>query len=152
MMRVTEALLRHLIRETATSIPWREQAFSDARGSWPVGLLHDYAQKRHKLQDIPISDLEGNNLDSDEQVTTDPSYEEFVDRAMRSDVTKPIIVVRYPDGLWCADGTHRLWKARHLLQLGLRVDPTIRGWILDWKELEDLPHGPTPPESLTSPY
>ena len=140
------------VNESAGGTPWREQAFSDARGSWNVGLLHDYAQKRHKLQDIPISDLEGNNLDSDEQVTTDADYEEFVARAMRSDVTKPIIVVSYPDGLWCADGTHRLWKARHLLQRGLREDPTIRGWILDWEELTDIPHGPPPPESLTSPY
>ena len=140
------------VNESAGGIPWREQAFSDGRGSWNVGLLHDYAQKRHKLQDIPISDLEGNNLDSDEQVTTDANHEEFVARAMRSDVTKPIIVVSYPDGLWCADGTHRLWKARHLLQRGLREDPTIRGWILDWEELTDIPHGPPQPESLTSPY
>jgi len=141
-----------LTNESAGGIPWRDQAFSDARGTWRVGRLHSHAQKNHKLQDIPISDLEGNNLDSDEQVTSDSSYDDFVARALRADLSKPIIVVRYPDGLWCADGTHRLWKARDLLRRGLREDPTIRGWILDWEELSDIPHGPPPPESLTSPY
>lgn len=125
---------------------WREQVFGDARGTWSVGELHDYAEQRYDLQLIPVSVLEENNLDHDEQDPKHPDYNKFVDRAMRSDPTKNIIVISYPDGLWIADGVHRTWKAR---ELGI---PDMTGWILDWEEIVDIPHDPPSDESATSPY
>ena len=126
--------------------PWREQEFGDARGTWKVGDLHDYAAEYKKLQPISLRELAINNLDSEEQHTSDPDADAYERRAWASDIETPIIVVRYPDGLWIADGTHRTWKAR---ELGKK---RITGWILDWEEILDIPHGEVSPESVTSPY
>ena len=126
--------------------PWREQNFSDARGSWKVGDLHDYADNTYEMRLIPVSDLEDNNLDHDEQDPDHPDFKAFFKRAMKSDPDKEIIVIHYPDGLWIADGNHRTWKARELGQ------QMMKGWILDWEEILDIPHDPPPPESATSPY
>ena len=128
------------------STPWREQEFGDARGTWRVGDLHDYAQEYKKLQPISVRELAINNLDSEEQHTSDPDMDAYMKRAWKSDIETPIIVVSYPDGLWIADGTHRTWKAR---ELGRK---TITGWILDWEEILDIPHGAVSPESAGSPY
>jgi hypothetical protein len=133
-------MIREQMREsrlTEGSIPWREQEFDDGRGRWRVGDLHDYADSLRAPRPIPISRLVPNNLDSEEQKTSDAGHAEFVDRALASDTDSPIIAVRYPDGLWIADGTHRLWKAR---ELGHR---SIMGWVLDWEEIFDIDHGPS---------
>ena len=131
---------------TARLVPWREQEFSDARGTWKVGDLHDYAKNTYEMRLIPVGVLESNNLDHDEQNPSHPGFKAFVKRAMESDPDKEIIVIRYPDGLWIADGNHRTWKARELGQ------QMMMGWILDWEEILDIPHGEVSPESLTSPY
>lgn len=111
-----------------------------------MGDLYDYAEQRYDLQNIPISALEENNLDDGGQTTSDESEEAYIKRAMAANLDYPIIVVNYPDGLWIADGTHRAWKAR---ELGV---PSLLGWILDWEEILDVPHGEPSPESATSPY
>jgi len=135
-----------LIREPAVEIPWREQVFGDARGTWRVGDLFDYASNRYDLQQILVSDLEENNLNDFDQTTSDESEEDYVSRAMSSNLDYPIIVVNYPDGPWIADGTHRAWKAR---ELGV---PYLMGWILDWEEILDVTHRDPMPESFSSPY
>lgn len=135
-----------LIRETANGIPWQEQEFGDARGTWRVGDLYDYASNRYDLQQIPVSDLEENNLNDVGHKTSDKSKKAYIKRAMESNLDYPIIVVNYPDGLWIADGTHRTWKAREL------GEPYMQGWILDWEEIMDIPHGPPSAESASSPY
>lgn len=149
-MRISESQIRRIIRqvinESAGGIPWQEQVFGDARGTWRVGDLFDYAANGYDLQEILISDLEENNLDSDEHMTTDTSKKDYVIRAMAANLDYPIIVVNYPDGPWIADGTHRAWKAR---ALGV---PYLMGWILDWEEILDVPHGEPRPESASSPY
>jgi len=134
------------MRITESSIPWREQEFSDARGTWKVGDLHDYAENTYKKRLIPVSVLEANNLDHDEQDPDHPDFKAFVKRAMKSDPDKEIIIILYPDGLWIADGNHRTWKAREIGQ------QMMMGWILDWEEILDIPHNEVSPESLTSPY
>lgn len=101
-----------------------------------MGDLHDYASNLRDPRPIRIRDLEDNNLDSGEQTTSDADPAAYISRAMASDTEFPILAVRYPDGLWIADGTHRTWKAR---ELGQR---TIKGWVLDWEEILDVPHGP----------
>jgi len=146
-MKITKRELQQLIREAAsTAISWREQDFGDARGTWRVGDLYDYAVQRYNLLPISISVLEKNNLDDEEQTTSDESEEDYIERAMTADLDYPIIVVSYPDGLWIADGTHRAWKSR---ELGI---PRMKGWILDWEEILDVPHREPSPESETSPY
>lgn len=149
-MRISESQIRRIIRqvinESAGGIPWQEQVFGDARGTWRVGDLFDYASNGYDLQEILISDLEENNLNDGGQTTTDTSKEDYVSRAMAANLDYPIIVVNYPDGPWIADGTHRAWKAR---ALGV---PYLMGWILDWEEILDVPHGEPRPESASSPY
>jgi len=126
--------------------PWREQEFGDARGTWTVGDLYDHALEHHTLRPIPVAALEENNLDSDDQVTSDPDHAAYVRRAMASDISYPILVISYPDGLWIADGTHRTWKAR---ELGIRH---LQGWIMDWEEILEVPHGPPHGDSAASRY
>jgi hypothetical protein len=134
------------MRITESVKSWQEQEFGDARGTWLVGDLYDYAANRYDLQQIPVRDLAENNLDDGGQTTSDESEEAYVSRAMESNLDYPIIVVNYPDGLWIADGTHRTWKAR---ELGV---PYLQGWILDWEEILDVPHEEPSAESLSSPY
>lgn len=138
--------MREQMRESSSPPPWREQVFGDARGTWKVGDLHDYASDRYNLRTIPVRDLEENNLDSGEQTTSDADQDAYISRAMATDTEFPILAVRYPDGLWIADGTHRTWKAR---ELGQR---TIKGWVLDWEEILDVSHGPPHGDSASSPY
>jgi len=76
------------------------------------------------------------------ETMSDESEEDYVSRAMASNLDYPIIVINYPDGPWIADGTHRAWKAR---ELGI---PYLQGWILDWEEILDVPHGAPMPESF----
>lgn len=130
-------MLREQMRESSSPPPWREQVFGDDRGAWRVGDLHNYASNLRDPRPIRIRDLEENNLDSGEQTTSDPDRDAYISRAMASDTDHPILVVRYPDGLWIADGTHRTWKAR---EHGQR---TIMGWVLDWEEILDVPHDPS---------
>lgn len=59
-MRISESQIRRIIRqvinESAGGIPWQEQVFGDARGTWSVGDLFDYASNGYDLQEILISD------------------------------------------------------------------------------------------------
>jgi hypothetical protein len=109
------------------------QSFSDATGEWDIQTLIDVARSPNVV-DIPIGKLE-HNLDPSPGETTDelPGSEEFVARADKADLRYPIIVISYPDGLWIADGVHRLWKAKHL---GKR---SIRGYIISHEILFSLP-------------
>ena len=149
-MRITDKQLgqitRQVLNEAAVGIPWREQVFGDARGTWLVGDLFDYSENRYDLQEILVSDLEENNLNDVGHKTSDKSKKAYIKRAMESNLDYPIIVINYPDGLWIADGTHRAWKAR---ELGV---PYLMGWILDWEEILDVPYGAPMPESASSPY
>ena len=132
--------------EEVEIIPWREQVFCDARGTWKVGDLYDYASNVYDLQHISVADLAVNNLDDGGQTTSDESEEAYIKRAMAANIDYPIIVVNYPDGLWIADGTHRAWKAR---ELGI---PYLQGWILDWEEIIDVTHDEPSPESVNNLY
>jgi hypothetical protein len=111
-----------------------------------VGDLYDYASNVYDLQHVSVADLAENNLDDTGTDTGDASEEAYIDRAMAANLDYPLIVINYPDGLWIADGVHRAWKAR---ELGI---PYLQGWILDWEEILDVPHGDPSPESATSPY
>ena len=61
-----------------------------------------------------------------------PGHPEFTERANQTDLKYPIIVVKYPDGLFIADGVHRLWKAN------AENMEKIKAYVLDHDELEQF--------------
>lgn len=90
-----------------------DQTFSDETGTWRVPDLHEYAVENGKKVSIPISKLMNNLEPSDHERGEDlPGHPLFIIRANDADLKFPILVVEYPDGLWIADGVHRLWKAK----------------------------------------
>ena len=111
---------------------FREQTFSDSFGEWKIGDIIDYiATNNLKITELPTKELAEISFQtsSEEQFDEVPGSEEFVSRANKSDITKPVIAIKYSDGIFLADGNHRLWKAYHL---GLK---TIKGYIMDEDEL-----------------
>jgi hypothetical protein len=132
-----------------STIPWNQQKFEDARGSWVIGDLLEYIKENGIMpQPFSVEELAENNLKPEEGTkTSDASPEDFEARAHSSDLQYKIIVVEYPDGLWIADGVHRTWKARNNKQ------EQIMGYLLDWEEdLLNIPHGEPSEESKGSPY
>ena len=122
--------LRSLITETL----YNDQTYSDGTGEWRVGDIIDCAQNKPR-QDLDVEALFAVNFDtSDDSFDEAPGSPEFVERAERSDLNYPIVVVRYPDGDFVADGNHRLWKAH---SGGMK---TIKGYVITVKELHELPH------------
>ena len=113
---------------------------------WRPTQIH--SRKGNTKQPFSVDELAKNNLDPEEGAqTSDASPEDFKSRAHASDLQFPIVVVKYPDGLWIADGVHRTWKAR---QAG---DKTIMGYLLHWqKDLLKIPHSEASEESKNSPY
>lgn len=108
-----------------------DQTFSDSNGTYNVKQLIDFATKNKKIQNINIKELE-HNLEPSEHETGDelPGDPAFIARANKADLKYPIVVVKYNDGLWIADGVHRLWKAKHLKR------SHIRGYVIDQSELK----------------
>ena len=125
-----------IISESGTIVPvWKKQRFDDHRGSWLVGDIYDYAKNITYPTPLNVKALSDNNLEERPwETTSDANERDFIRRALDSNLDYPIIVVNYPDGLFIADGVHRLWKAR---ELGY---DTIMGFVIDSETLEDLPH------------
>ena len=90
-------------------------------------------QKNKKPINIEIKKLLHNLEPSEHETGSDlPGHPEFIKRAQNASLGFPIILVKYPDGLWIADGVHRLWKAN---KEGLK---TIRGYVYDDAELDNF--------------
>jgi len=110
------------------------QIYSDSKGEWSVVDIVNWAENNAPMVVFNVEDLaeiafmKSENEDFDEV----PGSPEFVDRAMRSDLSYPITVIVYPDGDFIADGNHRLWKARELGQ------KTIRGYSLSEEDLMQI--------------
>lgn len=112
-----------------------DQTFSDNNGTYKVSDLYLYVKRHKQIQDIQIKKLLHNLEPSPEETGEDlPGHPDFVKRAKLAKLIYPIIVVEYPDGLWIADGVHRLWKAKALNH------KTIRGYIMNQTELKNLHH------------
>jgi hypothetical protein len=110
-----------------------DQTFSDNNGTYSVPQIVNYAEKNKKIKEIPISKLLHNLEPSPHEEGSElPGHPEFIERANQTDLKYPIIIVKYPDGLFIADGVHRLAKAHSLNY------ETIKSYILNQKELEDL--------------
>lgn len=113
-----------------------DQTFSDNNGTYKVSDLYSFVKSNKQIQNIEIKKLLHNLEPSPEETGEDlPGHPDFVKRAKAAKLVYPIIVVNYPDGLWIADGVHRLWKAKALNH------KTIRGYIMNQSELKNLaPH------------
>jgi len=125
-----------IISESGTIVPkWKAQEFDDHRGSWKVGDIYDYAKNITYPTPLNVKALADNNLEERPwETTSDANEKDFISRALDSNLDYPIIVVNYPDGVFIADGVHRLWKAR---ELGYG---TIMGYVIDSETLEDITH------------
>lgn len=112
---------------------FEDQEFSDNDGIYSVKDLTNYAQNNKQIVNIPSEELMHNLESSPHETGSDvPNSPEFIARAEQASLTYPILVVKYPDGLWIADGVHRFWKAT---QQGMKY---IKGYILNKEEINSF--------------
>jgi len=110
-----------------------DQTFSDNNGTYSVPQIVNYAEKNKKIKEIPISKLLHNLEPSPHEEGSElPGHPEFIERANQTDLKYPIIIVKYPDGLFIADGVHRLYKAHSQNQ------QTMKSYVLNQNELEQF--------------
>ena len=115
------------------SFKMEDQTFSDNNGTYSVPKIVHYATENKKIKEIPMSKLLHNLEPSPHESGSElPNHPEFIERANQTDLKYPIIIVKYPDGLFIADGVHRLAKAHSLNH------ETIKAYTINQKELEDL--------------
>ena len=109
------------IANSNTGKSWDEQTFSDEKGDYKVSDIDAYAKKNGKSEEISIQPWESSplkhNLEPSEHEEEEdlPGSPAFVQRAEKTDLKYPILVVDYKDEdprYWIADGVHRLWKAK----------------------------------------
>ena len=114
-----------------------DQTYSDDKGEWLVPDIERYAKKYGTRKKVSIKELE-RHLEPTEYENTDerPDSPEFAKRARRADLTYPILLIDYGpgDGLWVADGVHRIFLAK---ELGLK---TINVVIISKEELYTIDH------------
>lgn len=111
-----------------------DQVYSDNKGEWDVPDIFNYAKKHGLKAKIPIKNLL-NNFDPSPYERSDeiPGSPEFIERANKTDLSYPLIVIKYPDGLFIADGVHRLWKSR---DEGLEK---VKAYLIDHLDLKNIP-------------
>lgn len=115
------------------SFKMEDQTFSDNNGTYSVPKIVNYAKENKKIKEIPISKLLHNLEPSPYESGSElPGHPEFIERANQTDLIYPIIIVKYPDGLFIADGVHRLYKANSLNQ------KTMKSYVLNQNELEQF--------------
>ena len=124
-----EAIVSKVIKEK-----FETQTFNDENGVFRVIDIFNWAKKNAPLVSFNIDKLaeiafKPSPFEAEEDI---PGSDSFVKRAMESDLKYPIIVVRYDDGDFIADGVHRLWKAR---SEGLTE---IKGYLMQEKDLLQL--------------
>ena len=115
------------------SFKMEDQTFSDNNGTYSVPKIVNYATENKTIKEIPISKLLHNLEPSPHESGSElPGHPEFIERANQTDLIYPIIIVKYPDGLFIADGVHRLYKANSLNQ------KTMKSYVLNQNELEQF--------------
>lgn len=131
-----QQLIEELVEQELTEVNFSDQQFSDNNGVYRVGDIIEYIrQNKIPARVLSVESLVDTNLGPDSMQDTDevPGSPEFVARADKADVSFPIIAVEYPDGVFIADGVHRLWKAR---EMGLKG---LRGYLISPDDLENIP-------------
>ena len=125
------------LRNFITASNWKTQIFTDSSGAYKVIDISNYVKEHSSLVDFNVAKLAEVAFQPSKEESYDetPGSPKFVERAMESDLSFPIIVIRYPDEDFIADGNHRLWKAN---SLGHR---TIKGYLLSEEDLHNnIPH------------
>lgn len=115
---------------------YNTQIYSDDTGEYRVNDIIQYAINNTSLTNVStrllLNNLEQSPEDKPEDIPGNPV---FVKRAMKADLKYPIIIIKYTDGMWIADGVHRLWKAVHK---GAR---TIKAYVIPNKSLKKIKKG-----------
>ena len=115
------------------SYKMEDQTFSDDKGTYSVPKIVKYAKENKKLEQLPLEPLLHNLEPSPYETGHElPGHPDFIARANKTDLKWPIIVVSYPDGLFIADGVHRLWKARS------EDMSQIKAYVIDRDELDQF--------------
>ena len=115
------------------SFKMEDQTFSDNNGTYSVPKIVNYATENKTIQNIPMSELLHNLEPSSHESGSElPGHPEFIQRANQTDLKYPIIIVQYPDGLFIADGVHRLYKAHS------QNKKTMKSYVLNQNELEQF--------------
>lgn len=125
-------------RKTKSAAPsWTNQIFSDNGNSYKISNIYEFIDNnRVPVSDLNIEELAKTNLvpsSEDRRDSSDyPGSPKFLERASAVSLTFPIIAIRYKDGIFIADGIHRLWKAR---ALGYA---TIKGHLISDQDLKGI--------------
>ena len=117
-------------------------SYSDGKKTWNVGTIYDYV-KHKEPGNLDIDKLFEEAFSGDLSEKFDEEFEskEFIDRANKSSLEYPIMVLKTSDGfLDVIDGNHRLWKAK---QRGHRL---ISAYIITEDELSTLPLADSEPD------
>lgn len=117
------------------AVSHKQQIFSDMTGNYVIGDILKYIKNsKKKVEQVSVQSLVDINFKPSEQENTDeiPGSKEFIDRAEKTDLSFPIIVVKYDDGDFIADGVHRLWKAKDLNM------KHIKAYVLSSEELKNI--------------
>lgn len=107
--------------------PFYDQQYSDGGKVWNVVDIEKYAKEHGRKETVSIEELERHLEPTDEESTDErPDTPEFAERAMKANLSYPIIAIDYggdrgpngyladyDKGLWIADGVHRIFKAKH---------------------------------------
>lgn len=111
-----------------------DQTYSDSHGEYKVTDIINWAKNNVPLVTFKVDKLAKTSFQKSSEESGDeiPDSPEYIARAMKTDLAYLIIVIRYPDGDFIADGNHRLWKARKLGQ------KTIKGFLMQEKDLKNI--------------
>ena len=113
-----------------------DQSYSDKDGEYRVADIFNLVQTLNRpVVNFPIDDLLNNlepSPEDEEDSDTYPGSTALNERAAKADLQYPIIIIKYPDGYWIADGVHRLHKAVELKH------KTIKAYVLQHSELKKL--------------
>lgn len=137
MRKLLKIAKRLCIKYAKEIIPFEQQKYSDNSGEWNVPDIVDYASENGTRVWFNIDDLAEIAFEPSPNEKRDdiPGSPEYIERAMKADLKYPIIVIRYDDGDFIADGNHRLWKAR---SLGWKK---IMGYLIQSDDLRNIPQG-----------
>jgi hypothetical protein len=115
------------------SYKMEDQTFSDNNGTYSVPKIVNYATENKEIQNLPLEPLLHNLEPSPHESGSElPGHPEFIERAEQTELKYPIIVVQYPDGLFIADGVHRLYKANS------KNHKNIKAYLINQNELEQF--------------
>lgn len=122
----------HWWRNTTGEDIFSNQSFSSNDGpEFSVKQLFDFAKQTTKLTLMPVQSLADTEFSGNQHASDEPDDSpEFTERAMRSDLSFPILVGKEGNEFHVIDGRHRLFKA---MKENIKY---IKAYVID---MENLP-------------